>query len=415
MQQRRGVQRDGGMSAHQPSYSYQNAQYQKYAPNGAPGSGAKARHYNYHQNDCKVYVGGLPQQISEADLRGRMSDFGTVQQVNIIYDEQGHSRGFGFVTYRNSEEAKSALGVIDLYGKSVEVKYSNKNANVHQNEYRQRNQAGEYLNSDRQPTNGYGAPYPYQYPTKPQKYSDPEFLHHVEHPETLLNDAYQQPSSGSLADQIVQPQLSPVSVSQKSLSKKLLRKSSQQFEFQGGDKESQKVLTSTEKQHTTSEASTRYTDSLDNESTYTGSLFPTKGGHELSAKSAVFHETSSVGLNSKKSEEPHRTISKHSNPYHPPVSSMPSVMPPSVAMSPSVASMEYNPQNFGIYFNPQQNMYTQPGMGFMMNQFMNFGPVFEPVAAVDYPRPANHSAHDDSPSLPAVEMRIHFYTFPGRV
>jgi len=402
MQQRRGVPRDGGVPAYQPSYSYQNGQYNKYASQVSQGLGGKSRHYNYHQNDSKVYIGGLPQHITEADLRAKMSEFGSVQQVNIIYDEQGHSRGFGFVTFRNSEEAKSALGIIDMYGKSVEVKFSNKSTSAYPNDLRHRNYPGEHMHSERHSANSYGVPYSYQMPQKPQKYFDTEELHEVEHSPNIQQDSYPKPPS-----------------TEKANTKKLLRKSSQQYEYPAVEKEQQKVHTPSEKHQITSEASTRYTDSIDNESNSKGTPFPQHMDALLASKPLASNESNSAHDSTpKRQEEPHRTISKHSNPYHPPVSSLPAVMPAHTAISPAVSPLEYNPHNFGIYFNPQQNMYTQPGMGFMMNQFMNFGPVFEPVAAaVEFPRPAQSLAlaPDDTPSLPAVETRITFYTFPGRI
>lgn len=400
MQQRRGVPRDGGVQAYQPSYSYQNGQYNKYSSQVSQGLGGKPRHYNYHQNDCKVYIGGLPQQITEADLGARMTEFGSVQQVNIIYDEQGNSRGFGFVTFRNSEEAKSALGIIDMYGKTVEVKFSNKNASAHQNDMRHRNYPSDHIISERHSANSYGVPYSYQMAQKQQKFFDSEELNNAEHSTNIHQDSYPKPPSNEKAN-----------------SKKLLRKSSQHYEYQGLEKEQQKVQTPSEKHHITSEASTRYTDSIDNESISKGTSFPQNMDAVLASKPLGSKE-SQIGNDStpKRQEEPHRTISKHSNPYHPPVNSLPAVLPEHTAVSPAVPALEYNPHNFGIYFNPQQNMYTQPGMGFMMNQFMNFGPVFDQVAAaVDFPRPAQSLSIHDSPSLPAVETRITFYTFPGRV
>lgn len=416
MQQRRGVPRDGGVSNHQNSYNYQNAQYQKYAANGVQNSGAKARHHHHH--DSKVYVGGLPPQINEAQLRARMSQFGTVVQANIIYDEHGNSKGFGFVSFRNSEEAKSALGIIDMFGKSVEVKYSNKNTHAHQPDFRYRNTAGDYPSSERYSSNATN-PYPYQQPQRLYKTPEHEFVHELDQPESAFHDGYPKPSlSGSALNQIAQTQLSPLNPSPKALSKKMLRNSSQQFEYLSSDKESQKVHTPSEKHQNTSEESTRYAESIETESITRGNQSVSKGGPELQSRSPAFSETFSapVGvLSQKRPEEPHRTISKHSNPYHPPVNSLPSVLPANTAISPHITPLDYNAHSFGIYFNPQQNLYTQPGMGFMMNQFMNFSPLYEPLPPIEFPPQGTTPASEDSPSQPAVETRINFYTFPGRV
>ena len=45
-----------------------------------------------------IYVGNLPYNISEDDLKATFSEFGEVETVNIIKDKiSGQSKGFGFV------------------------------------------------------------------------------------------------------------------------------------------------------------------------------------------------------------------------------------------------------------------------------------------------------------------------------
>lgn len=421
MQQRRGVPRDGGVASHQTSYNYQNAQYHRYAQNGVQNQGAKTRHHQQH-HDSKVYVGGLPHQATEGDLRARMSQFGNVIQTNIIYDEQGNSRGFGFVTFRNSEEAKSALGIIDMFGKSVEVKHSTKNSTAHQTDFRYRNSGGGYPGAERYPAQANGAPYSYHQPQVHFKQNEKEFGAEIEHFENSQHyDGYSKPSSqqGLTPQSISRSQLSPEKASSKTLSKKTLRKSSQTFEFQGNESDAQAVHSSSEKHPNISEGSTRYADSAENETTTKGNQAPHSLVQEVSSAGSVLSErlgtVGGLSMSNKRPEETHRTISKHSNPYTPPVASLPAVIPQNVPLSPSISPLDYNPHTFGIYFNPQQNLYTQPGMGFMMNQFMNYSPIYEPLPSTE---PARHKAshhQEDSPSQPAVEMRINFYTFPGRV
>lgn len=58
----------------------------------------------------KLYVGNLPYNTSEDDLRTLFSQHGSVDSVAIITDrDTGRSKGFGFVEFGNDEEAKNAI------------------------------------------------------------------------------------------------------------------------------------------------------------------------------------------------------------------------------------------------------------------------------------------------------------------
>ncbi len=72
-----------------------------------------------------IYVGNLPSDASEDDLRQAFEAFGKVMSVKIITDKfTGTSRGFGFVEMPNSPEAQSAINGLngkDLKGRSLKV------------------------------------------------------------------------------------------------------------------------------------------------------------------------------------------------------------------------------------------------------------------------------------------------------
>ena len=62
----------------------------------------------------KLYVGNMTYRVSEADLEGVFSEFGTVQSAQIIQDrETGRSKGFGFVEMSTDEEAQAAIAGLD--------------------------------------------------------------------------------------------------------------------------------------------------------------------------------------------------------------------------------------------------------------------------------------------------------------
>ncbi|KAL5280983.1 DAZAP1 family protein [Megaselia abdita] len=73
----------------------------------------------------KVFLGGLPSNVTETDLRSFFGHYGKVTEVVIMYDqEKKKSRGFGFLSF---EEEKSVEHVtneryINLNGKQVEIK-----------------------------------------------------------------------------------------------------------------------------------------------------------------------------------------------------------------------------------------------------------------------------------------------------
>lgn len=59
----------------------------------------------------KVYVGNLPFNATEDDVRNIFSRYGKVYSVNLATDrETGRSRGFGFVEM-DGMEAKAALAL----------------------------------------------------------------------------------------------------------------------------------------------------------------------------------------------------------------------------------------------------------------------------------------------------------------
>lgn len=73
----------------------------------------------------KLYIGGLPYQTTEDELKNLFAEVGTVESVSIITDrETGRSRGFGFVEMANDEDAKSAIERFDgkdLQGRKLVV------------------------------------------------------------------------------------------------------------------------------------------------------------------------------------------------------------------------------------------------------------------------------------------------------
>ncbi len=72
-----------------------------------------------------IYVGNLPREATEDDLRQAFEAFGQVASAKIITDKYtGDSKGFGFVEMPNSPEVQSAIFELDgkdLKGNTLKV------------------------------------------------------------------------------------------------------------------------------------------------------------------------------------------------------------------------------------------------------------------------------------------------------
>ena len=69
----------------------------------------------------QIYVGSLPYEVTEEDLREEFGAFGEVASVNIITDKlSGRPKGFGFVEMASKSEAEAAIA--GLNGKTLKAR-----------------------------------------------------------------------------------------------------------------------------------------------------------------------------------------------------------------------------------------------------------------------------------------------------
>ncbi len=72
-----------------------------------------------------IYVGNLPREATEEDLRKAFEGFGEISSAKIITDRfTGDSRGFGFVEMSNNSEGQAAISGLDgkdLKGRALKV------------------------------------------------------------------------------------------------------------------------------------------------------------------------------------------------------------------------------------------------------------------------------------------------------
>jgi len=68
-------------------------------------------------SDCamkKIYVGNLPYNAGETELRQLFEGHGAVASAAVVIDrETGKSRGFGFVEMPNDEQAGAAIAALN--------------------------------------------------------------------------------------------------------------------------------------------------------------------------------------------------------------------------------------------------------------------------------------------------------------
>ncbi len=76
----------------------------------------------------KLFVGNLPWEMRGKDLAEVFTEFGEVEFATVVLDrETKKSKGFGFVTFVNLEDAKTALTKTneqELAGRKVFVSYA---------------------------------------------------------------------------------------------------------------------------------------------------------------------------------------------------------------------------------------------------------------------------------------------------
>ncbi len=75
----------------------------------------------------KIYVGNLPFEVTEEELRQEFEAFGEVTSVDIVTDKySGRPRGFGFVEMTSVSEGQAAI--TGLNGKTLKERTLNVNA-----------------------------------------------------------------------------------------------------------------------------------------------------------------------------------------------------------------------------------------------------------------------------------------------
>lgn len=105
----------------QPSMAERN----RAAPMNAASAAAAA--IQRHTGPMRLYVGSLHFNITEDMLRGIFEPFGRIDKIELMRDPENHrSKGFGFITFCDAEDAKKALDQLngfELAGRPMKVNH----------------------------------------------------------------------------------------------------------------------------------------------------------------------------------------------------------------------------------------------------------------------------------------------------
>jgi nucleolin len=97
------------------------------APEVVPEVEQEQQQQQQPQQGSKLYVGNLPWSCDSTQLAELCQEHGTVEAVEVIYDqESGRSRGFAFVTMASNEDAQAVISAMDgsdLGGRALRVNY----------------------------------------------------------------------------------------------------------------------------------------------------------------------------------------------------------------------------------------------------------------------------------------------------
>ena len=73
----------------------------------------------------RIYVGNLPYNVDESELKEMFSSYGQVTSATLVMDKfSGQSKGFGFVEMPNNSEADAAIKGLNessVKGRNIKV------------------------------------------------------------------------------------------------------------------------------------------------------------------------------------------------------------------------------------------------------------------------------------------------------
>lgn len=75
----------------------------------------------------RLYVGNLPKEVTEVELRKLARPFGVLASSSVVREDDGDSKGFGYLDFLTAEAASAAIAGLDgreVHGQTLQVKAS---------------------------------------------------------------------------------------------------------------------------------------------------------------------------------------------------------------------------------------------------------------------------------------------------
>lgn len=92
---------------------------------GFDSTGRQVIQDNQKNSTMEIYVGNLPWSVTDQELADAFGAYGNVEKASIISDRHsGRSKGFGFVTMNDADEANKAIEAMngsEMGGRGLKV------------------------------------------------------------------------------------------------------------------------------------------------------------------------------------------------------------------------------------------------------------------------------------------------------
>lgn len=62
---------------------------------------------------CRLFIGGISRDLEDEELKSKFMDHGKITDFALMKDENGNSRGFGFITFAKKEMADAAIAALN--------------------------------------------------------------------------------------------------------------------------------------------------------------------------------------------------------------------------------------------------------------------------------------------------------------
>ncbi|MGR8947909.1 MAG: RNA recognition motif domain-containing protein [Gammaproteobacteria bacterium] len=114
------------------------------------------------QEQMNIYVGNLPYNVRNDELREAFEEFGTVDSAEVIFDRRTkRSRGYGFVEMSDEDEARDAIQALNgtnFQGRELRVDESKPKSEKEKSSQPRRNNQAKGTQNRQQPADNQSEP-----------------------------------------------------------------------------------------------------------------------------------------------------------------------------------------------------------------------------------------------------------------